>query len=63
MGEYVIFHVSRLDKFTGEQIVALDVLGKDKGILSHSYDVDREKLLTMIRVRRSSDTNWLRSPT
>ncbi len=49
MGEYVIFHVSKLDKFTGEQIIALDVLKKNKGILSHSYEVDREKLVTMIK--------------
>ncbi len=28
MGEYVIFYVTKLDKFTGEQIVALDVLKK-----------------------------------
>ncbi len=49
MGEYVIFHVSKLDKFTGEQIVALDVLKKNKGLLAHSYEVDREKLLLMIK--------------
>ncbi|MGI0047339.1 MAG: EF-Tu/IF-2/RF-3 family GTPase [Nitrosotalea sp.] len=49
MGEYVIFHVSKLDKFTGEQIVALDVLKKSKGLLTHSYDVDREKLRLMIK--------------
>ncbi|MDE1816174.1 MAG: elongation factor Tu [Thaumarchaeota archaeon] len=49
MGEYVIFHVSKLDKFTGEQIVALDVLKKNKGLLTHSYDVDREKLRLMIK--------------
>lgn len=49
MGEYVIFHVSKLDKFTGEQIVALDVLKKNKGLLTHSYEVDREKLLLMIK--------------
>lgn len=49
MGEYVIFHVSKLDKFTGEQIVALDVLGKKKGILSHSFEVDRNTLLSMIK--------------
>ena len=48
MGEYVIFHVTKLDKFTGEQIIALDILGKTQGLLSHAYDVDREKLLTMI---------------
>ncbi|MDE1726907.1 MAG: elongation factor Tu [Thaumarchaeota archaeon] len=49
MGEYVIFCVSKLDKFTGEQIVALDVLKKNKGLLTHSYEVDHEKLLLMIK--------------
>ena len=49
MGEYVVFCVSKLDKFTGEQIVALDVLKKTRGIVTHSYDVDRDKLLTMIK--------------
>ena len=49
MGEYVIFHVTKLDKFTGEQIVALDVLKKKRGLLSHSYEVDREKLSAMIK--------------
>jgi selenocysteine-specific translation elongation factor len=49
MGEYVILHVSKLDKLTGEQIIALDVLKKERGLLSYSYEVDREKLLTMIK--------------
>jgi len=49
MGEYIIFHVTKLDKFTGEQIVALDSLKKTQGLLSHSFDVDRNKLLTMIK--------------
>lgn len=49
MGEHVIFHVSKLDKFTGEQIIALDVLKKNSGLLTHTYDVDRQKLLTMIK--------------
>lgn len=49
MGEYVIFYVTKLDKFTGEQIVALDVLKKTHGLLCHSFEVDREKLLTMIK--------------
>lgn len=47
--EYVIFHVSALDKFTGEQIIALDLLKKDKGILSHSFEVDESKLNMMIK--------------
>ncbi|MBI2084903.1 MAG: elongation factor Tu [Candidatus Aenigmarchaeota archaeon] len=49
LGEYVIFHVSKLDKFTGEQIIALDALRKEKGLLCHSYEVDRSLLLTMIK--------------
>ena len=49
MGEYVILHVTKLDKFTGEQIIALDVLGKKQGILSHSFDVDKNTLLSMIK--------------
>jgi len=36
LAEYVIFHVDKLDKFTGEQIIALDSLKKEKGILSHT---------------------------
>ena len=47
--EYVIFHVDKLDKFTGEQIIALDSLKKDKGILSHTFDVDESKLDLMIK--------------
>jgi selenocysteine-specific translation elongation factor len=49
MGEYVIFHISKLDKFVGEQIVALDILGKSQGIISHTFDVDRSMLLSMIK--------------
>ncbi len=48
MGEYVIFYVNKLDKFTGEQILALDILGKKDGILCHSYEIDKEMLLKMI---------------
>ncbi len=49
LAEYVIFYVEKLDKFTGEQIIALDSLKKDKGILSHTFDVDESKLNTMIK--------------
>jgi len=49
LAEYVIFHVDTLDKFTGEQIIALDSLKKEKGILSHTFDVDESKLDAMIK--------------
>ena len=49
LAEYVILHVDKLDKFTGEQIIALDSLKKEKGILSHTFDVDESKLAMMIK--------------
>ena len=49
LAEYVIFHVDKLDKFPGEQIIALDSLKKEKGMLSHTFDVDEAKLDMMIK--------------
>jgi len=49
LAEYVIFHVDKLDKFIGEQIIALDSLKKEKGILSHTFEVDESKLDAMIK--------------
>ena len=49
LAEFVIFHVDKLDKFTGEQIIALDSLKKGNGILSHTFDVDETKLDSMIK--------------
>ena len=49
MSEYIIFYVNKLDRFTGEQIIALDSLNMTQGILCHSFDVDETKLLSMIR--------------
>lgn len=49
LAEYVIFYITALDKFVGEQMIALDILKKKEGILSHSYDVDEGRLKTMIK--------------
>jgi len=49
LAEYVIFCVNKLDKFVGEQIIALDMLQKKNGILSHTFDVDENTLNTMIK--------------
>ena len=42
IAEYVIFYV-------GEQIIALDMLGKSDGIISHSYEVDENQFNSMIK--------------
>ena len=49
IAEYVIFYVASLDKYVGEQIIALDMLGKKHGIISHSYEVDENRLNSMIK--------------
>lgn len=49
LAEYVIFHIDKLDKFVGEQIIALDMLQKRNGLLSHTYEVDENTLNTMIK--------------
>lgn len=49
MSEYAVFHVASLDRFTGEQAVALDVLGMRGGVLGHSYGVDEGRLEELVR--------------
>jgi len=49
LAEYVILYLGSLDKFTGEQIVALDLLRKKEGFLSHTYDVDENNLTSLIK--------------
>jgi len=49
VAEYVIFYVASLDRYVGEQIIALDMLGKSDGIISHSYEVDENQFNSMIK--------------
>jgi selenocysteine-specific translation elongation factor len=49
LGEYSIVNVDKLDKFLGEQIVALDLLKLDKGFILHSYEVDSEALKSLLK--------------
>lgn len=49
LGEFAILHIAELDRFAGEQIVALDSLEKNTGILSHSHQVDEDTLNAMIK--------------
>ena len=49
LAEYVILYLGSLDKFSGEQIVALDLLRKKEGLISHTYDVDENNLYSLIK--------------
>lgn len=49
IAEYAILNVAKLDKFLGEQVMALDSVGLVDGFVLHSYEVDREKLKTLLK--------------
>ncbi len=49
LAEYSIVNVDKLDRFLGEQIVALDLLQLDKGFLLHSYGVESEALKSLLK--------------
>lgn len=49
IAEYAILNVSKLDKYLGEQVMALDAVGLADGFVMHSYDVDKEKLRTLLK--------------
>src|SRR5574341_1516237 len=48
MAEYAILNVTKLDKYLGEQIIALDSVEFKDGFILHSYDIDETKLKTLI---------------
>jgi selenocysteine-specific translation elongation factor len=49
IAEYAILNVSKLDRFLGEQVMALDAVGLADGFVMHSYEVDREKLKALLK--------------
>ena len=49
MGEYVIIHVTKFDKFLGEQIIAINSLSIQDGIIFMSYEVDEGKLKSLVK--------------
>src|SRR5690349_11531946 len=44
IAEYAIVNVAKIDKYLGEQILALDAIKAREGFIIHSYEVDEEKL-------------------
>jgi len=49
LGEYSIINVDKLDRFLGEQILALSLVQLDKGFLLHSYGVDSQALKSLLK--------------
>jgi selenocysteine-specific translation elongation factor len=44
IAEYAILNVTKLDKYLGEEIIALDYVNFKDGFILHSYDVDESKI-------------------
>ena len=49
IAEYAVLNVTKLDRFLGEQVMALDAVALADGFVVHSYEVDREKLKTLLK--------------
>jgi selenocysteine-specific translation elongation factor len=61
MAEYAILNVTKLDKYLGEQIIALDSVEFKDGFILHSYDIDEAKLKTLIENTSLSSFKFLDS--
>ncbi len=61
IAEYAILNVANLDRFLGEQIVALDSAGIPEGFILHSYGVDRDKLKALLKPTSLSSYRFIDS--
>ena len=59
IAEYAILNVTKLDKFVGEQIIALDHLSMSQGYILHSYDVDQDRLKSMIKTTEIKNYDFI----
>jgi len=61
IAEYAILNVRKIDKYLGEQVLALDAVSFSEGFILHSYEVDEMKLKTLIKNTTISDFQFLAS--
>jgi selenocysteine-specific translation elongation factor len=61
IAEYGLLNVATLDKYLGEQIIALDSAGISEGFVLHSYSVDRDKLKAALKTTALSGYQFLDS--
>ncbi len=59
IAEYAVLNVAKLDKFIGEQIIALDHLSMNRGYILHSYEVDEDRLKSMIKDTGIKDYDFI----
>ena len=59
IAEYAILNVTKIDKYLGEQVLALDAINFSEGFILHSYEVDEMKLKTLIKNTTISDFQFL----
>ncbi|HLE35192.1 MAG TPA: EF-Tu/IF-2/RF-3 family GTPase [Nitrososphaerales archaeon] len=59
MAEYAILNVTKLDKYLGEQMIALDSVEFKDGFILHSYDIDETKLKTLMANTSLSNFKFL----
>jgi len=49
MSNYAIINISKLDSFLGEQLIAVDIFGINKGFIIYGYEIDVEKVRNIIK--------------
>jgi selenocysteine-specific translation elongation factor len=59
IAEYAILNVTKIDKYLGEQILALDATNMTEGFILHSYGVDEMELKKLITSTAASNYKFL----
>jgi selenocysteine-specific translation elongation factor len=49
IAEYGILNATKIDKYLGEQVLALDAINMNEGFVLHSYGVDESELIKLIK--------------
>jgi len=59
IAEYAILNVTKIDKYLGEQVLALDAVNMTGGFVLHSYEVDETELKKLIKNTALSNYQFL----
>lgn len=59
IAEYAILNVTKLDKYLGEQVLALDAVNLNGGFVLHSYEIDEVELKKLVKNTAISNFRFL----